>query len=177
MKDFVGKKLERIRIETTLPYIKGNLLDIGCGMNNLVKHYGGGTGVDVYPWEGVDVIVEDSAKLPFEDKNFDTISVIAALNHIPNREQVVIECNRLLKDNGQLLITMIPPFVSRIWHFLRSPWDVDQSERGMIEGEVYGLSKDQMKKLADRGNFTIDKTVNFMFGINRLYILTKKNVA
>jgi hypothetical protein len=50
MKDFLGKKLEQKRIQTTLPHINGDLLDLGCGMNNLVKSYGNGVGVDVYPW-------------------------------------------------------------------------------------------------------------------------------
>lgn len=52
MKDKLGKKLEGVRISTVLPYIKGDLLDIGCGMNNLTKLYGAGIGVDVHDWGG-----------------------------------------------------------------------------------------------------------------------------
>jgi ubiquinone/menaquinone biosynthesis C-methylase UbiE len=34
----------------------------------------------------VDYVVENSAKLPFDDASFDTVTIIAALNHIPNRK-------------------------------------------------------------------------------------------
>lgn len=65
-----------------LPNVKGRLLDIGCGNNMLVKAWGNEIGVDVFNWPGVDMVVEDCAKLPFTDGEFDTVTIIAALNHI-----------------------------------------------------------------------------------------------
>lgn len=59
MKDKLGKFLMEWRIRTVIPHIKGRLLDIGCGTNQLVKTYKGeGVGVDVYQWGYVDLIVE-----------------------------------------------------------------------------------------------------------------------
>ena len=141
MNDIVGRRLERLRINKVLPHIEGNLLDIGCGNNKLTKMYGKGIGVDVFDWGDVDMIVEDSAKIDLEDNSFNTITILAALNHIPNRKTVIAECHRILHINGKIIITMIPPVISTIWHFLRKPWDVDQTERGMKEGEVYGMKK------------------------------------
>ena len=72
--------------------IEGYLLDIGCGTNELVKKYQGkGIGVDVYQWGEVDVVVENTANLSFDEQTFDTVTIIAALNHIPNREEVLME--------------------------------------------------------------------------------------
>ena len=31
---------------------------------------------------------------------------------------------------------MVSPGISRLWHKLRSPWDADQAERAMEDGEV-----------------------------------------
>ena len=45
--------------------------------------------MDVYPWPGADVIVPDTAALQWESGSFDTITIIAALNHIPNRAAVL----------------------------------------------------------------------------------------
>lgn len=171
MKDSVGRILLRWRIKTVLPHVRGRLLDIGCGTNELVRAYAGeGVGVDVYPWEGVDQIVEDTADLPFDDHFFDTVTIVAALNHIPNREQVLEEVRRVLRSDGQLLVTMIPRLISRAWHRLRSPWDVDQSERGMKEGEVYGLSQSQMRTILQRAGFEVLGQARFMLGVNRLTI-------
>jgi SAM-dependent methyltransferase len=174
MNDYLGKKLEKIRINKVLPHIKGKLLDIGCGNNKLKDTYGNGIGVDVHDWGNVDILVDDTSKIPLADKSIDTITIIAALNHIPNREKVLDECYRLLSKNGQLVITMIPPNISTVWHFLRSPWDIDQSERGMKEGEVYGLKSNQTIKLANESSFELKHISSFMFGINKLYVFNKK---
>lgn len=173
MNDFLGKHLENTRIKKVLPHVNGKLLDIGCGNNMLTKAYGNGIGVDVYDWGNVDLIVEDTASLDFNDKTFNTITIIAALNHIPNRQEVLKECYRLLDENGLLIITMIPPLISTIWHFLRKPWDIDQSERGMKDGEVYGMSKKDIITLMSHNNFKLVKCQSFMLKINTLFIFQK----
>jgi len=174
MNDIVGRRLERLRINKVLPHIEGNLLDIGCGNNKLTKMYGKGIGVDVFDWGDVDMIVEDSAKIDLEDNSFNTITILAALNHIPNRKTVIAECHRILHINGKIIITMIPPVISTIWHFLRKPWDVDQTERGMKEGEVYGMKKKEIINLFEANNFKLLENSSFMCGINQLYIFKKK---
>jgi len=174
MNDVIGKKLERTRINKVLPYIEGNLLDIGCGNNNLTKMYNSGIGVDVFDWGNVDMIIEDSSRINLKDCSFNTITILAALNHIPNREKVIAECHRLLQDNGKVIITMIPPLISTIWHFIRKPWDIDQTERGMKAGEVYGMKKKEIIYLFQENHFTLVKISPFMAGVNQLYIFKKK---
>lgn len=176
MKDTVGRILLDKRIKTVLPHVEGSLLDIGCGTNELVRTYNQkGIGVDVYQWGDVDVIVEDTSKLPFDDNTFDTVTIIAALNHIPNRVEVLLEAKRVLKKSGKIIVTMIPPKTSRVWHRLRKPWDADQHERGMKKGEVYGFSEKELERLFLEAGFEILFKKKFMFGINNLTIAKKKN--
>ncbi len=176
MKDKLGTILQGWRKKEILPCIEGKFLDIGCGANEIVRSYSGeGIGVDVYQWGDVDIIVENTAELPFKNKTFDTVSIVAALNHIPNRVEVLIEAKRLLKDSGKLIVTMLPPKISRVWHGIRKPWDVDQSERGMKEGEVYGMTEDNLGKLLSETGFEIEFNKKFMLGINNLTIAKKKS--
>lgn len=170
MRDHLGRYLMEWRIREALPYVKGRLLDIGCGTNELVRIYGNGIGTDVYQWGNVDLVVENTAKLPYKNGSFDTITIIAALNHIPNREEVLMEANRLLKKDGIILITMIPPKVSTIWHFLRKPWDADQNERGMAKGEVFGFNQTEIRKLLKNARFEIVLEKPFMLNINKITI-------
>jgi SAM-dependent methyltransferase len=171
MNDAVGRILMKWRINVVLPHIRGRLLDVGCGTNELVKAYKGeGLGADVYQWGTVDVLVKDTAHLPFKDQEFDTVTIIAALNHIPNREQVLIETRRLLKPDGRIVVTMIPPFISRLWHRVRAPWDADQRDRGMKEGEVFGLSAKQIENLLNKTGFQVERHERFMGGINLLTV-------
>jgi SAM-dependent methyltransferase len=162
-----------IRTGVVLDAVRGRLLDIGCGTNRLVTEYrargGDGTGVDVYPWKGVDLLVADTSKLPFEDAAFDTISFVACINHIPNRADVLREAHRLLKSSGQVLLTNLTPRLSRVWHAWAF-WDEDQHERGMAEGEVWGFTHAELIRLLSNAGFELVARHSFSWGLNRLYI-------
>ena len=178
MNDRLGKHLLHWRIRTVRPHVRGRLLDIGCGANELVRGYGNGSvGVDVHQWGDVDLVVPDTAKLPYEDASFDTVSILAALNHIPNRAEVLREALRVLRPGGRIILTMIPPTISQVWHFLRRPWDADQTERGMKDGEVWGLTPAAVRNLLTGAGFEIDREQRFMLGINRLTIGVKPSAS
>lgn len=177
MKDPLGKVLMRWRIGAVRPHLAGRLLDIGCGTNQLVRAHGQGVGVDVFPWEGADLVVDDTAHLPFADGEFATVTIIAALNHIPNRREVLREAHRLLEPGGRIVLTMIPPRISALWHALRRPWDHDQTERGMQPGEVYGLTPTAMRALLAEAGFVVEREQRFMLGVNRVTIARKPAAA
>ena len=175
MKDKLGNFLVNWRVKKIIPYLNGKTIDIGCGTNQLIHRYKNGLGVDVYQWGNVDLIVKDSSILPFDQNSFDTATIIASLNHIPNRENVLKEVNRILKPEGRIIITMLPPFISKLWHKIRNPWDADQQERKMKKGEVFGLTKSEIRKMFVGANFRIVKTKKFMFFINNIIIGEKTN--
>ena len=179
MKDRLGRYLLARRIDVVLPKVRGSLLDVGCGSNQLVRRYRQergervAVGVDVHPWPGVDRVVEDSADLPFPDGSYDTVTIVAALNHIADRERTLAEVFRVLREDGRLLVTMIPPGISRLWHFLRSPWDADQAERGMVEGELFGMTRAQVDRLLLDAGFRLREHERFMLGVNCLTVAEK----
>ncbi len=165
--------LEDERIQYVLPFIKGRLLDIGCGENNLVKKWGNGIGIDIYPWLGVDIVC-DTAHMPFINEYFDTVSFLASLNHIPNRSLVLKEAARVLKPNGRLIITMINEKVGWLCHKIIW-WDKDQHERGMKNGERFGLNDKDLIGLLKKSGFEliVRKKISF-FGLNNIYVAIKK---
>lgn len=168
---------EDLRIATVGQRVEGRLLDIGCGQNRLAREYraagGVAQGVDVFPWEHVDMVVEDTARLPFADGSFDTVSFVACLNHIPNRTEVLREAGRVLDANGLLLITNLQPWLSRVRHAWAF-WDRDQHERGMAPGEVWGLSARQMRELLSAAGFDIEERRYFAWGLNQLWVARKR---
>jgi SAM-dependent methyltransferase len=177
MHDALGEVLSKRRIQAVLPHVNGRLLDVGCGSNQLVRHYANGVGVDVHPWPGADVIVSDTATLAFESESFDTITIVAALNHIPNRAAVLNECRRVLRPGGRVVITMLTPRTSRIWHWIRAPWDADQRDRGMQPGEVFGFTSAQLLELFTRAGFTLRSRERFMLGLNQVYVFGLADAA
>ena len=168
---------EDIRVGIIKKNTTGKLLDIGCGVNRLVKEYRAqgedGIGIDVYDWGNVDLVVGDTAHLPYENSSFDTISFVACLNHIPNRENVLAEACRLLTADGRVLITNLTPVVSRIWHAYAF-WDADQHERGMEEGEVFGFTHQELTALLERNGLIVVGQKKFSWGLNELFVCSKR---
>lgn len=162
------------RVIMALKHTRGKLLDIGCGANNFVKSYGNGVGVDVESWKGADVVIDDASKLPFKAGSFDTVSYLACLNHIPNRTASVVEANRVLKKDGQLIITMIPPTLGRFIHWLRFHNDPDHKERHINhDDELMGMSDAHIKAILTEAGFKKVSRKRFVYGMNAIYIATK----
>lgn len=163
------------RVLACLQLVRGRLLDIGCGPNELVRRYGHGVGVDVHTWPSIDVLC-DTTRLPFRDAAFDTVTLVACLNHVPQgqRAGVLAEANRVLRPDGQLLITMIDPFVGSVTHWLRRGVDPDQRERGVHHhDEDPGLSGSHVRRLLSKAGFSVQTQRRFVFGLNSLYRAVK----
>ncbi len=127
----------------------------------------------MHDWGDVDVVVEDTSDLPFPDGSFETVTIVAALNHIPNRDDVLVEARRVLVDGGVLVVTMIPPNISRTWHRLRQRWDPDQQVRDHHHHEVWGIKQSDLKAMLTKAGFAVETETKFMLGINTMTIARK----
>jgi ubiquinone/menaquinone biosynthesis C-methylase UbiE len=167
------------RIEFARRFVRGRLLDVGCGRNLLVRSYpqaGVGVGVDVFDWRAGALILNDTSRLPFLDRSFDTVTILAALNHIPNRDAVLTDVRRVLRDDGQVVLTMIPPVLSTIGHRVLW-WYGEDWTRGMADGEVYGFTPRQIRALLNGAGFTLERHTRFLYRLNHLYVFRKKRDA
>ena len=164
--------LEDERLLQVLPEIRGRLLDIGAGPNTLVKLHGNGTGVDVFDWGGGALVVPDTADLPFPDRSFDTVTFIACLNHIPNRQEVVREARRLLAPGGRVVMTMIDPVLGGVGHAIW--WYSEDKQRGgMLPGEVGGLWTRDIVAMCSAVGLRLEHHRRFVYGMNNLYVFVE----
>jgi SAM-dependent methyltransferase len=165
--------IDHERIRMALPHCRGRLLDVGCGNNLLVREYGSGFGVDVHPYPEADALC-DSAQLPFRAASFDTVSLLACLNHIVRRRETLDECRRVLKPDGRLVLTMIPLWIGVFSHPIRRRHDPDQLERGIAHEEDLGLSTREIVSLVEASGFRLDLRRRFMWGLNCVFVAGKQ---
>lgn len=178
------------RFDYVAQEVSGHCLDVGCGRyNRFVNEYldGNGKGIDIYPYEGLteENIVRDLSVFPCEDSTFDTVTFIANINHIPKpmRDIELAEAYRVLRQGGNIIVTMGNPLAEVIVHkvvwlydrVLKSNVDMD-SERGMDEEEEYFLTDGEIMERLNRAGFTGIKKKYFFtqWGLNHLFLGWKK---
>jgi SAM-dependent methyltransferase len=168
--------IDHERIRAALPHCRGRLLDVACGDNLLARSHGNGVGADIHPYPAIDVRCRAS-QLPFKDARFDTVALLACLNHIARRREAMRECRRVIRPEGTLVITMIPPWVGRFSHPIRKRYDPDQLERGIGPGEAPGMTTAEIRRLLEDSGFRLTLHRRFMWGLNNLYVARPVPVA
>lgn len=170
------------RLSNVLPALEGRVLDIGAGDNMLLNLYrkkaekpeiaNQSVGVDVVDWGGDCVIVPDCKHLPFENASFDTVSFVACLNHIPERQEALQEAFRVLKPGGRVVITMIGRFIGTIGHAIW--WYSEDKHREVHKDEMMGMDPKDIYPLLQQAGFSSIQERGFVYGLNRL-ITAEKN--
>ena len=69
-------------------------------------------------FENIDFLVGDGERLPFNDGSFDIVTIAFGFRNIANQEKAIQEFNRVLKDNGRLLILEFSQPKSRFFGIL-----------------------------------------------------------
>lgn len=161
--DIIGYILSEWRMRAVLPHVSGSLMDLACGDNRLARKYGSGIGVDITNYMHVDVLCRDFSCLPFRDNEFDTVTILAALNYFNNTGAVLTEVRRVLKTDGTLLVTFLNQNISRIWHTVKEKHSTPRP--AFSEAELMSYLQDAHLRIAAK------KT--FMLGINTIYFIKK----
>jgi len=110
--------LWRRRVEVVLPHLPagGRVLDAGCGDRTAIEHmqrhrpdleYVGTDLRDVEPGSGI--TRADCRAMPFRDRAFDCVLMLAVIEHVPDQSAALAEARRLLRPGGVVLVTTPNP--------------------------------------------------------------------
>ena len=121
----VNKIFEDNFIELTDTYIKGKLIDIGCGvkpykemLSHLVtEHVGVDHHITVHDKSNIDLF-GTAYQIPSQNDEFDSAICTAVLEHLEEPEQAIRECFRVLKKGGYAIYSV--PFM---WQLHEEPRD------------------------------------------------------
>jgi SAM-dependent methyltransferase len=97
-------------IKDKAEYLKGDVIDIGCGSSKYksiilgfrgVKSF---TGIDFIKDTGVDIVADLNSPFPIKDNSYDSAICISVLEHLLEPKEALKEMNRILKPEGSILL-------------------------------------------------------------------------
>lgn len=156
-KRFGLTSLRAERMAAVLPELRGRVLDVGAG---------------AIRWGGGCTIIPSSDKLPFADASFNTVTFIACINHIPERQSALRDAHRGLKPGGGVVLTMIGRMLGDVGHKLW--WYSDDKHRKVAEGEVMRMDRAAVVELLHETGFGDIRIEGFVYGLNSLYVARPK---
>jgi 2-polyprenyl-3-methyl-5-hydroxy-6-metoxy-1,4-benzoquinol methylase len=178
----IDKYLQRVRITKAKKFIQKNdsVLDIGSVDGVMFEAWQGfiskGIGVDPTLKE---IIKKDNYILypgyfpeacPKEE-NFDAITLLAVLEHIPTSQQEALakNCHHFLKTKGKLIITVPSPQVDIILAILTKLRLID----GMSLEEHFGFEPKHTPQIFSEPRFKLIHKSHFQLGLNNLFVFEK----
>ncbi len=182
----LSKWLHNIRTKLVSPYVRGDVLDIGCGpatnlkiSKNKINTY---VGIE-YDSELVKKLNNKHAGSKFFQKDldvdtfdfnekFDRILLIAVIEHIFNQKHLLKECLKYLKPDGKIIITTPTPFGNDVVHRLGASFGLFSKDASDDHIVIY--NKKRFEILANEFNLKIEKYKKFELGCNQLVILTRE---
>lgn len=107
--------------------------------------------------------------------NWDAITMLAVLEHIPNEQQTAIAdaCYELLRPGGRVIITVPAHAVDHILAVLKFLRLID----GMSLEEHHGFEPSDTARIFSAPRFRLVKHTRFQLGLNHLFVFEKTESA
>ena len=166
--------LRRERIKAAEPYIKGKVLDFGCGVGTLSEvclpeFY---LGIDIDE-ESLKIARQNHVDYRFEKQcpegeQFDTIALIAVIEHIKNPELFLNQMKLLLKPKGRIVLTTPHPLVEKV-HFCGAQFGLFSKHASEEHEQFFNYGR--MRKYASLTGLKIYSYRRFLLGVNQLFVL------
>lgn len=190
----INKMLTKRRIKLFKPYLKGDVLDIGCGYGDLYKI----GRVNISNYYGIDkdpnlirslrfkhpecrFFVKDVDDDPLDlDRKFDIIVLSAMIEHVFNQKFCLMECRKYLKPNGKIVITTPTIFGNDfVYQIIISLVKMGAIPRGIMDisggdDHIVIYNEDRFKILAKKLGMKIIEYRTFNFKCNQWCVLKNK---
>jgi ubiquinone/menaquinone biosynthesis C-methylase UbiE len=172
--------IARMRFRAALPHIRtgAKVCDLGCGLEAAFLDYATdkiavGVGVDDQVEDGVRgrwkrVRADLRSPLPFPEREFDHVVMLAVLEHLVDPERVLREAFRVISPGGSLIMTwpssMVDPILNVLHklHLISDEMESDEHQKR--------IPVESLQQMLQQIGFTKFLHRRFELGLNNLMV-------
>jgi len=185
MSPLLSSYLRNRRTKKVRPYLRGDILDIGCGPAPVMQFIS-----TAQRYVGIEIdrkLIEELTKkfpkcdfyccnvdnhdLPLKSTKFDTILLIAVIEHLLAPAKVLEQCYELLGKEGNLIITTPSP-LGDIIHKVGAKIGLTSKEAVESHYKIY--TKQELISLLNQNSFCLVAYRRFILGLNQMFLCRAK---
>lgn len=180
----VSQYLERLRMNAVRGYILGDVLDIGCGYGSVVRMFSpkpeNYMGIDHNPtvvqwlnkqYPGYTFLALDlDSETISSQRKFDTVLMIAVLEHLAQPKRLVSSIPELLKPAGKVILTTPTPLGGKV-HAIGGGMGIFSREAKDDHKGFY--SRDSLEQLFLTVDLRLIEYHTFMAGMNQVAVFQR----
>lgn len=191
MPGILSDYLREARSKKVINYLNGKILDVGCGpATNYQIILDRGLSIDSYtgiefdpqqvsllksqfPAANFIAVDLDDEVIPINDK-FDTIILLAVIEHIFNLKFLFNQLRELLNEGGKIIITTPTPFGNDFVHRIGTKFGLFNKEGGQ-DDHITIFNKKRLNILAGEFDLVLIDYRKFQFGCNQFAVMAHKS--
>ena len=173
------------RLEKAKPFIRGDVLDLGCGsalaktrFAPQISHYVGVDRDEIHVKDLAEQFPDakfyarnlDEDSLDFGSK-FDTVLMLALIEHVFNQKQLLGEVVKSLKTGGRIIITTPTVFGNDVVHRVGSA--VGLFAKSAADDHIVIFNRKRLEILANEFGLRLAAYSRFEFGCNQLAVMDR----
>jgi len=184
MRPLLANYIHQRRTLAIMPYIQGDVLDLGCGVSRIPRYLNQDSkyvGVEIDPklieWLKKTYPLHTFYQGDLENGElilnlkFDTVLMIAVLEHLRNPDNILKQIPTLLKPAGKLVMTTPTPFGGSI-HSIGARIGLFYQEAADQHEKFY--NRNQISQLINVYGLEITFFGKFLIGGNQLVVCQKR---
>lgn len=171
----VSPLLRNARIRAAASWLRGDVLDIGCGTGLLSTNVSGS-----YFGYDIDAAAIETARAAYpqhrfsttmpQGETFDTVVALALIEHLKEPDQAVAEWAKLLRGGGRIVMTT-PHRAFRAIHDAGAKIGLFSADAADEHEEMF--DRQGLHELAEKAGLRVVRYKRFLFGANQLIVLEK----
>lgn len=186
MPPLLSESARRARWRAIRPFLTGSVLDLGCGFTDfpdLLTPEQTYTGADAWPealaWSAERYPAHNfvacdlnTEALALPEASFDTVVMIAVLEHLHRPLNALTQARRMLKPAAHFILTT-PSHLGDLAHKIGGRIGLFYTEEQVQHVQIF--SRRMLVCLAEEADLRIEHFGYFAYGMNQLLVCSKKD--